>query len=795
MTLCENDKCTGCGACFNTCPVNAIRMKENQDGFLHPEIDNNECINCGACTRVCPVLQPKYTNEMPKVYAAMSYDSLREKSSSGGVFSLLAESVLDAGGLVYGAAWDTDFSVKHIAVDNKEDLYKLRGSKYLQSDVNETLRQVKAELQSGKEVLFSGCPCQIAGLYGYLGHTDTGNLLTVEVICHGAPSYKTFKTYLYDNYDVNNIARFEFRDKTFFGWTASANVYCKDGTEFHTSEKDDAYLQAFLPCMSMRNSCQSCEFSKLPRQADISLGDFWGVERYKVELNDGKGTSLVLINNPKGQGYLEAVREKMTVLEELPLEYATFINKTIIHPFRQHPGRKHFYSSLSMKKFNEIVDASLKHHYDIGIVGLWYGINYGSVLTYYALYQVIKKLGYDVVMLPKPNELWEDRFNDPNSLGQKFIWKKCNVFMPYRNSFDYFYVNDLCDGFVLGSDVIWNYEICGKDTDMFFFLDWVESRHKKIAYAASFGNQLSGTWDYVKKAVYYLKRMDAIATREDSGKACLQANGVYDVSHVLDPVFLCDKQEYFDVIDNISVCDNQEYVFSYVLRWDDSVKRLHFIDECAKRLNADTYICGNPNESNAFNVAYDNRLHMELSVEEWLAAISHSKLCIADSYHALCFSLIFHVPFIIIYESAEEGYSVERFRSLMEMLHVQDRFFDSADEAMASLDYMINNSPDWEQIDAILADQKVKSQEWLIDALRIDVKGVTEEQLINDAIQRKKNDVMSRLANENINLREELLRLSKRVDALEEANSETKCSIDGKGLAGIWNRMRKTDKL
>lgn len=738
IVLADQNNCTGCGACLNICPKNAIKMMPDEEGFIQPKIDETLCVECEMCEKACPVLHPQYKNDVvDSCYAMWAQDDMRSITSTAGFFLLLAQKTIQEKGVVYGAAWANDWHVHHIGVEKIEDLHLLCGSKYLQSDAEESYRSVEKELKAGRKVLFSGCPCQIAGLYGYLHNKEYENLTTIEIICHGVPSPKAFHKYLNDNFDVSEIDQINFRDKTAFGWSTTANIYFKDKQVYRKNERLDPFYKAFLPCMILRRSCEVCQFSRLPRQADISVGDFWGIADSDRSWDDRKGTEVVLLNNHKGKDLFEQLIPKMKRYEEFPLEAATKINKTILHPFRAHPGRKHFFSSMDIKPFNELVDASLEHQYDIGVVGLWYGINYGSVLTYYALYSLLRDMGYDPVMLPKPNNLWEERFNDPNSIAQRFIWKHCNVFVPFNVQEEYLRVNDLCKDFIVGSDVVWNYDVCGKQSDQFFFLDWVEAGHKKIAYAASFGNGLEGTSAYVEKAKYNLKRFNSIAVRESSGvQAARRDCQREDIQHVLDPVFVCNPAIYDAAIAEAGVKETVPTVFAYILRKSMAEKKMELIDYACSHFKAEARICGNPNEMESSRALYGDKLMPELSIEEWLYHMKHCEFYIGDSYHALCFSLLFHKPFIIIYGKADYSFSGARFLSLLKIVGLEDRLVETLDDFEACKK-LVQKPIDWEQVDARLDAMREPSFKWLENALKEKVKEPTAEEYCRDAQLRK----------------------------------------------------------
>ena len=755
--------CTGCGACCNVCPKQAIHMEPDSEGFLVPQINEEQCIHCGLCEKTCPVLNPVYKNDPnPDCYALCGEDELREKSSSGGAFTLLAEEILAQGGVVYGAAWRSDWSVGHIAVETSEQLSLLRGSKYLQSDTGDTFSQVAQQLKAGRPVLYTGCPCQIAGLYAYLGsRVPQDKLFTAELICHGVPSAKVFQKYLYENFDVDNIERIDFRDKSVYVWSMNCNIYFKDGTQFHQPARQNPYLKAFSPCMSMRKSCPQCAFAHLPRQADLTIGDYWGISRFDDSLNDGKGTSVVLVNSDKGKALFQAIQGKARCVKT-PLEYATYINKTIAGPLREHTSRKHFYSMLDHKPFNVLVDDALNHHYDVGIVGIQYGVNYGSILTYYALYRLMQQKGYDVVMMPKPHHLWNNNFNKPNTIAQRFIQPRCNVFPVPKTEEQFVEMNDRCTDFLVGSDCLWNWYVCGKDTDTFFFLDWVECGHRKIAYATSFAaDKMVGPEPYVQRGIYYLQKFDAVSMRENSGVKALQEKyGRPDAVQVLDPVFMCGREIYDEAA---AMVDCPAGVFAYVLNSFNTPQQvLSVLDHVGQMQQMPVHLCGNPNDMATPRKRYGERLLPLLSVEEWLCYIKNSSFVIGDSFHAMCFALIYHKPFAIIYENMDAGSAIARFQDLLKALGLEDRLLNSWND-MDGVTRLVNTPIDWQEVDRRMARRRSFSEQWLEDALHKELRQYAPEEYVVDRQRR----LHSQEALERYEMRRKLEDLSRRMETTE----------------------------
>lgn len=300
----EPKNCCGCNACVQACPKHCIRMQEDSEGFLYPFVDRESCIDCGLCERVCPVINQNEPQKPVVTLAAVNSDeSVRLASSSGGIFTLLAERTIDNGGVVFGAAFDENWDVKHICIDSKSELPKLRGSKYVQSTIGNCYKEAKTHLSAGKEVLFSGTPCQIAGLKKFL-RKDYKNLKTMDIVCHGTPSPLVWRKYLDEVSSMYNIAQItdiQFRDKT-EGWknfSLSIKYKDKEGAEktFRETLNENIFMKCFLSNLSLRPSCYQCPARSGKSGSDITLADLWGAENICPGLDDDKGVSLVLLRN------------------------------------------------------------------------------------------------------------------------------------------------------------------------------------------------------------------------------------------------------------------------------------------------------------------------------------------------------------------------------------------------------------------------------------------------------------------------------------------------------------------
>lgn len=349
----EKKYCSGCHGCYNVCPVKCITMVEDKEGFLYPAVDKNQCIDCGLCEKVCPIINKKERVNNITAYACINKDEyIRSKSSSGGVFSLLAENIINQGGIVFGAGFDDDFNLVHSYTDNIEGISKYRGSKYLQSKIGNAYSIIKDFLEKGYKVLFSGTPCQIDGLISYLGK-EYSNLMCIDIICHGVPSPKVFKMYRCN------------LEKKYRGTTKRMTFRCKDNSwkkysislEFSNNDKyisefnKDIFMRGFLQNLYLRPSCYDCNSKTLNRLSDITIADFWGIDNIAPELNDDKGTSLVLINSNKGKDILNQLQDKI-IIKEVECNEAIKYNSSAIKSVPNNPKRDMFFKSLDSNSDN-----------------------------------------------------------------------------------------------------------------------------------------------------------------------------------------------------------------------------------------------------------------------------------------------------------------------------------------------------------------------------------------------------------------------------------------------------------
>ena len=326
--ICDSDKCTGCSACANICPVGAIEMKPAKIGHIFPAISDS-CIECNRCVKVCPVNKPLKLQSPNKTLAFwMKDDEEHRTSTSGGAAACFTNYVLDKGGVVYGCASLPHGIIEHIRIDKKEDAYKLKGSKYVHSHINNAFKLIKRDLKEEKMVLFIGLPCQVAGLKNYIGH-DEEKLFSIDLICHGVPSQQVLFEYI-ESLGINRdkVSVVAFREAKGYYLT----ILSSGRSLYHQHECKDLYYMAFNDNLCFRDSCFTCRYSAPERVGDLTIGDFWGLGRSKPFDYQTRGNvSVVLVNNNKGQYLMEVCTDKYVAIERT-LEEAVAGNHNLKSP-------------------------------------------------------------------------------------------------------------------------------------------------------------------------------------------------------------------------------------------------------------------------------------------------------------------------------------------------------------------------------------------------------------------------------------------------------------------------------
>jgi coenzyme F420-reducing hydrogenase beta subunit len=753
--LASFDECTGCLACIDSCKHHALDSKYKSDGFFYPNIDNSKCIECKECEKICPIVNGfsyKRTDDYkPIPYAAWSLnDEFRMKSASGGVFPELAKVILDQGGIVIGAVIDGLY-VKHIAITAITDLHLLQGSKYMQSNTAGIYNIVFKYLKESKTVLFSGTPCHIGALQSFLKNKAyKGKLYTIDIICTGVPSRLPIDIY---NKSIGNTLKEIkcFRNKE-NSWLTSIDqghcVICKEKNivDHDSIEAGNFQMNTFINRLTLRMCCYNCKFAQFERKSDISLADYWKVRNYQEEHE--KGISLVSVNSSNGSLLLNATqlnKHKITwAKSNLWYNIRFFSGRNIM---KQHPSRqlmpllmnslpieylKKMYTlqnceseewKLYKKQHKEWINKNYqnnkqvyfnlmrKNEQFINIVSFQMAHNYGSVLQSYGLKQVVEQLGWDVRHINmKPNcwngneklkDVFEEftKMNFPHSID---LFDKENNILKF---------NDL-DVFIVGSDQVWNMRYTGQYYKE-FFLNFVPKENKKIAYAASFGeNKIHAGigMNILDEIKTYLQRFHKISCREKDGvNYCMEEFGIPAVQ-VLDPALLnIDYAPLFNP-EKYSL-DEEELVF-FSLAKDRSLQ-YDWIEYIGKEQKLNVRIVnGNPTNTTFLYSHY-------VSPEEWLSRLYNSSLIVTNSFHAMIFAISFKKPFIIIprnFEYVFDGMEYSRFESLLSDLDLEDRYFTSFEELKS--DHRWKQPIDYDKVYAKLEPLREFSLNFLREALK-----------------------------------------------------------------------------
>ncbi len=710
----DKNLCTGCGACYNICPKNAIEMKADKDGFLQPVIDDEKCINCGLCASICPQLSENVKfNQVRHAYGIKCKDNVRNKCSSGGAFGAIARWAISEGGVVFGAAYTDDFKgLVHVAAKDEETLQKLYKSKYFQSDTNISFREVKNLLENTRApVVFAGCPCQVSGLKSYL-RKEYKNLVTIDILCHGVVSPAVYKQFIEEFFgDVDSpISNVDFRSKR-FGWACNVLVEAKDGTERVSPYKGD-YFNSFLWGYSQRNACFECKYARPERVADITLGDFWGIDGILPKMNDKKGVSLMLSNTEIGDKVIKNLKPYIQEIEECDYQKVLNVIKDVNWALRQ-PGVKpenhdaFFYRLSRGDTIAQALRYASNNHYDVGIFGWWFEdqwTNYGSTLTYYALMEYVSSLGLSVCMLTSPFHKKEN--------ASDFV-KKHGYIMSKTYKFDQFYKhNENIDTFLIGSDQLWFYN-CYKTWGYSLFLDFAKNETKKISYSTSFGHKNPHIPDSeIPKLKQLLSRFDAISTREIDGVDIMKNMFGLEAVQAVDPVFIVDYKNWEMIAADAKRKTEGDFIFTYMLDpTDDKLKALkHFSNKLGMKVVSMT------------DKQYQNNEKLEMlkdfgplkggTIEELIYHFMNAKYVLTDSYHGSCFSILFQKNFTGII-NAKRG--VSRFDSLDRLFKVGDRFVTDAKEIL-NKDHLLSR-PEYNIITPLVKKESARSKAWLASQL------------------------------------------------------------------------------
>ena len=717
-------KCTGCGACANVCPKGAIRFVERRGYFRFPQIDEKLCTQCGLCLKKCPVVtvNPQSTGGdgvFPQIYGTYVKDAeIRAKSSSGGVFSVLANYVLDNGGVVCGAAFTSGCKLEHVIVERQEDLAPLRGSKYLQSDTGLVYKQIKSCLDAGRMALFCGTPCQVAAMKAVAG-PNADKLYTVDFFCHGVPPQKLFEEYVNAITDgkASSARNISFRFKNPDGWKNYHIRIEYDGGCYESYGRKDPYVNGFVSKLFLRKSCGNCRFSHIPREGDFTVGDAWGLAEGQWGIRDNKGVSIICVNNERARAVFEQVKGNFAYCVKTSAEAVQKTNNFRSHTY-PHTNSARFMEWLESPHIKKEIPSKILEYLDkddnVAILNFHESRhNYGSVITGYALQEKIKRiLGYSPLHIQVYDGFdWE--ISDLRDFCKEHILETSPCFSSdqLRNLNKHFMT------FIVGPDVVWlNAGLFPHFNFYSFLFNFVSFSKNICSYAPSFrGTVLMDinphTWSETPVAEADLcerkrlmKRFAHVSVREDSGvKIC---KDVFDVhaEHVLDAVFLLRAEDYEKLIAESEQPSRKLGTVSYLINDYADPKLKEYLDKNERAVSL---------RQGMSQVALFRRTNNIKDMHgprmcEWLQSIRDCDFFVTDSFHGLCFAIIFRKQFAVITRMASTG--VERMLSLFRCLGVPfDRFVYSIDD----YNHIRNNPLDYAEIEPRLNEWIAKSENYL----------------------------------------------------------------------------------
>lgn len=711
-------QCTGCGACVNSCDRNAIYLTEDEHGFMRPVIKpkmKDKCVQCSKCVERCPVLYPEYKNtEDPDCYTVQASDQVRLLSPDGGIDFVLAKHVISENGIVFGSLWNDDFSVEIRGIDDESKLQGFNRHKYIQSSTGLTFREVLNYLKEGKKVLYFGLPCQIAGLKKFLA-LDYPGLITVDVICKPVVPSKLFKKYLNDIFG-KPISAYEFQNKDFF-WENRGSivnkVIFKDGSVKYT-DQNDSFMEVYKHCLCVGDNCFNCPFDDFPGQGDLSIGGYWSAGIHLYEWDDRKGTDVILVNSPKGKFLLQSVKKSFKLFEKISFGWLKGMSYSVINPLLS----KRFLTLSGYSKFDKAVELCLKRKWDVCVISNLSEYNYGAELTYYALYKTLLNAKLEPLMAQQPFNSIKTPIHTPQ-LFKINPYRDFDLSPIFRTKEEMYKLNDNADTFILGSDQMWNPVLMAEWSGV-SDLSYVRSEKKKIAYATSFGFE-NWTGNALQMAAMKntISRFDFISTREASGaRICGEVFG-RKAEVCLDPVFLLDRKEYDNLIKHSELDCSGDYIFAFIFSdtmpegcRSQSLKVLEIMQRIRDTLGIDMKLIMGGIKNPGIRIPGIEFLDY-VYTEDWLKLIMNSRYVISNSFHCICFSILFHRQFMAIVHSY---WGANRYKSIMDLLNIKDRIVNDIGQITGK--EFLEDNIDYSDVQDIMDGHIARSRKWLLDSIK-----------------------------------------------------------------------------
>ncbi len=696
--------CCGCFACCNACPQGAIGMGTDDRGLCSSFVDSSACVDCGLCVDKCPQIRTDRSNDPdPRCYAFMADDATVEASSSGGAFKVLADWMLSRGGYVCGVVYDEDMDARYVMTKDREIVERMRKSKYVFSEMVDVYEQVDKALKSGDEVLFVGCPCQVAAVKLFV--KDQSNLYTVDLLCAGLPAKGIYRRYLDELSAEKKVVNLSFRESDLPYGTLVVDY--EDGTRKTVFK--DPYFQGFLRNLFKSEACLNCVYAPTPRVGDLTIGDLWQYDKILFDVDAPYGISCVTVNNDRGEGLFKVLSEKASFLREIPLSFAKRFNR--FNEVRSgNLGSERFYYLLGRGySVSKALDLVLNSKYDVAVTGFWRVLNYGGDLSYYALYNVLSDMGLEPLMVESCNPAATGTVTGPSRMITKY--PEFSRAPWYPNKERQKEVNLRVKNILVGSDQVWNPRLLSPEGLKTYTLDFAQPWRNTVAYAPSFGS-LTYEDDSPGKAehIELIKKIRHVSVRELSGVDICAEFGV-EAKHVLDPVMLCDQRHYMALIDRATMGFPRKYMVAFVRHINVHMDPMAM----SRHLGMQAISIGGPELD--YNKAVDYPLFNVGNVENWLKAIYLSDFVLTDSYHCTAVAIYFKKPFISVYGRMAEANGRGRMSSLLSVLGLEDRLFKTTEDAIKA--GAPKKEIDYDAVEEKLSSFRAECLEWLKGSLEI----------------------------------------------------------------------------
>ncbi len=685
ITSVDKSICTGCGACMNKCPLGAIETRPNEKGFFAPFVNEKECIHCGLCYKTCPAINAKGAKNEAKAYSAVC--------DQGGhnILSSLAEDIISNKGVVIGPGFTDDYMwVIHEQINSFDKIDDITKAISVHSDTRKTYFEAKTRLDNGDEVLYFGLPCQIDGLYSFLGK-DYSGLYTVDFDCSGHSSVKAYQSFIKEISHGNEIARVELGDDS----EIATAVYFKDKSQKKIPYSDSKWAEGENGIIK-GDCCYNCKYLDNKRIADITIGKT--VDDKSSETGKAR---IILISTKKGERLVE--RANNLSINEISIEAAE-----LTRSLQKKSDREYFFSHIDEKGYHNALWYGKGMRFDTGIVGWWFASNYGSSLTYYALAKILEGSGRKPIFIHVPKldgTSWDkDAQQTIDFIGKRFRIAK------YRDMMHIHEVNNFCDSFMLGSDQMWT-PLATQLVGYTFFLDFADLDKKKIAFSTSFGqDKFIADEKVCQTASDYLKRFDAISVREYTGvDICKETFGI-EAEQIIDPVFLCTKRDYDELIKDVSIQLPKKYLLSYIL--DPTEEKEKAVEAIAEKedLEVLSVFSMRDYEKNAAKWSVGKNVPKP-STEEFLYYVKNCSYMVTDSHHGACMGIIYERPYVAI-TNASRG--VTRFETVAKALGLENRVLYSPNDAIENS--QIHNPIDYESVNERIKREANRAKRWLDNA-------------------------------------------------------------------------------